>query len=104
MAIYTGCSVTVAVPPHYLLANKLIGFLESKLQGCKIEIKESPSEIHPQAVESLVAEGSPMSTSQTGVAWTDASQPMAPMESNAGPFLIRAANEAIDEFSKSRPD
>ena len=98
MDLYSGCSIRIAVPPGYPRVNELSRFLRSKLEGCKIETEESTDANKPQAIESFVAEGSPMSSSQTGKHWTNAGRPFAPMESNAGQFLLREANEAIAEF------
>jgi len=98
MDLYSGCSIRIEFPAGYPLAKELNRLLESKFQGCKIEAEESAESYEPQAIESFVWNGSPMSSSQSGRDWTNAGQPFAPMDSNAGQFLLRESNEAIAEF------
>lgn len=96
MALFSG--LQVAAPEGYPRADDLCRFLGSKLEGCKIETEESTDANEPQAIESVIAPGAQLGGLQTGNEWTDTSRPFGPMESNAGQFLLREANETIAEF------
>jgi hypothetical protein len=56
MALYDNCSVLIQLPKDYSKTNELVRFLESKLEGCIFEIRESATEDEPQAAHAFVAE------------------------------------------------
>jgi len=96
MAFYSTCSLVVEVPANYSKKDDLVRFLESKFEGCRIKIEGSETkEIFAQSAE--VSAKSRLSSLQVGKEWAPPGHP-APMESDAGPYLLRAANEAIEEF------
>lgn len=96
MSFYSGCNLLVKVPLNYSKKDELIRFLESKLEGCKIEIEESETD-EPFAQSDEVSENSELSGLAVGKEWTTPRRPT-PLESDAGPHLLRAAGEAIEEF------
>jgi hypothetical protein len=98
MALYDNCSVLIQLPKDYSKTNELIQFLESKLEGCMFEIRESVTEDEPQATHAFVAEESPIAGLQTGQVSTNISRPLTSLESDASNFPLREANEAIAEF------
>jgi hypothetical protein len=98
MALYDNCSVLIQLPKDYSKTNELIRFLESKLEGCIFEIRESETEDEPQATHAFVAENSPTAGLQTGQVSTNLSRPPTSFESDASNFPLRETNEAIAEF------
>jgi hypothetical protein len=66
MALYDGCSVMIQLRQNYSKTNELIRFLESKLEGCNFEVKQSATEDEPQTTKGLVVENSPIGGLQTG--------------------------------------
>jgi len=96
MALYTGCSLEVKVPPNYSKKDELICFLQSKFEGCEIKIEESTTD-EPYAETATVSERSQLSRLEAGKEWAPVGQP-APMENISGQFLLRSAGEAIKEF------
>jgi hypothetical protein len=95
MALYDNCSVLIQLPKDYSKTNELVRFLESKLEGCIFEIRESATEEQPQAAHAFVAEKSRV---QTGQVSTDLGRSPTSFESHASNFPLREANEAIAEF------
>jgi hypothetical protein len=99
MALYDNCSVLIQLPKDYSKTNELVRFLESKLEGCIFEIRESATEDEPQAAHAFVAEKSPIAGVQTGQVSTDLGRsPPTSFESDASNFPLSEANEVIAEF------
>jgi hypothetical protein len=99
MRLYAGCNLLVKIPFKYSKKDELTRLLESKLEGCKIKIEESETD-QPHAEEATVSEGSQLSGLQVSKDWAPPSSP-APMVSDAGPYLLRAAQQAIQEFTEN---
>jgi hypothetical protein len=96
MSFYSGCNLLVKVPPKYSKKGELIRFPESKLEGCEIKVEESETE-QPFAQSDEVSENSELSGLEVGKEWTTPGRPT-PLENDTGPHLLRAAQEAIEEF------
>jgi hypothetical protein len=69
------------------------------LEGCKIKIEETETD-QPYAGEATVLEGSQLGGIQVSKDWAPPGSP-APMVSGAGPHLLRAAQQAIQEFTEN---
>ena len=96
MALYSGCSLIVAIPQDYSKRDDLTQFLSSKLDGCEISVVEVPTAKEPFPEKVMTKEDS--LGSLQGSDFASHSNPV-PTE-NTLELLMVAAGEAIHEFLK----
>jgi hypothetical protein len=100
MPLYSGCSVTVKLPPAFPKKEELAQALKSELEGCEIVFEEHATTRAPYAENASVPDSSPSSGAKATSGWTPVTDPFAPMVDVSANLLLRSAEEAIQKFLK----
>lgn len=98
MPFYTGCSVTVKLPPAFPKKDELAQALKSEFEGCEIVFEEDATIRAPLAENASIPDSSPLSGAKATSGWTPLTDPLAPMVNVSANLLLHSAEEAIQKF------
>jgi hypothetical protein len=100
MALYTGCRVTIKLPPSYPRKDELAQVIKSEFEGCEVFFAEDVATREPYAEKAVVSETSPLSGARASSGWTPSTDPFAPMVNISGSLLLRSVEETVQKFLK----
>jgi hypothetical protein len=106
MARYTGCRVTIKLPPNYSKKEELSQALKSEFDEGELTFEEDATTGKPYAEYAFVPDTSPLSGALASSGWTPLTDPLAPMVNVSANLLLRSTEDAIQKFirEQSRQD
>jgi hypothetical protein len=102
MAFYSGCSLTIKLPPNYSKTEDLSQLLASEFEGSEINLQEDAIAAKPCVFEVHISPTAPLSGMRSSSPWKPVSplNPAPALEDTSAQFLIHSTRETIEKFLK----